>query len=424
MSSSEQVELELGQKALVLGGGIRSDDGTNPAHKRHGIYEPLTRRQIWFRVAIIVIAACSCLAVGIGIGVSVSVGESGGGAGAAEVSGVYADAASDPEDYLSFLVVGDWGRRGEHNQTAVAEAMGRCAAVSKPAFVVSVGDNFYEGGLNSLDDPEFKQSFTDVYNHQSLQVPWHAVLGNHDYGDCGYDEEQEHRPRKECPAAADSSRSPSFQLDPSLRRRDWRWYAGRNFEHRPVADVHMCFVDTNPHVSYYSQNRSDLINIPGGLGQQDADAGKDKLKSTLQDSDARWKLVFGHHPMQSNGFWGDVEDVRTALEDIIMQGGAAAYFNGHDHDLQHTPGDIKTVPVNCSGVTTSVERRLHHFTSGAGSKTGRGFGTSSTRFEHDGAGFASVRVSHDRIKVQFWGPALQGAEGLLYSYDIAPPLGC
>ena len=169
MSSSEQVELELGQKALVLGGGIRSDDGTNPAHKRHGIYEPLTRRQIWFRVAIIVIAACSCLAVGIGIGVSVSVGESGGGAGAAEVSGVYADAASDPEDYLSFLVVGDWGRRGEHNQTAVAEAMGRCAAVSKPAFVVSVGDNFYEGGLNSLDDPEFKQSFTDVYNHQSLQ---------------------------------------------------------------------------------------------------------------------------------------------------------------------------------------------------------------------------------------------------------------
>ena len=126
--------------------------------------------------------------------------------------GVYADAAREPEDYLSFLVVGDWGRRGEHNQTVVAEAMGRCAELSKPAFVVSVGDNFYEGGLNSLDDPEFKQSFTDVYNHPSLQVPWHAVLGNHDYGDCGYNET---RGEKECPNEADVNRSPSFPAAPN-----------------------------------------------------------------------------------------------------------------------------------------------------------------------------------------------------------------
>ena len=139
MSSSEQVELELGQKAFVLGGGIRSD-GSDPAHRRRGVYEPLTRRQILFRVAVVITAACSCLAVGVGIGISI--GKSGGGssAGEAEVSGVYADAAREPEDYLSFLVVGDWGRRGEHNQTVVAEAMGRCAELSKPAFVVSVGD--------------------------------------------------------------------------------------------------------------------------------------------------------------------------------------------------------------------------------------------------------------------------------------------
>ena len=420
MSSSEQVELELGQKAFVLGGGIRSD-GSDPAHRRRGVYEPLTRRQILFRVAVIITAACSCLAVGVGIGISI--GKSGGGssAGEAEVSGIYADAAREPEDYLSFLVVGDWGRRGEHNQTVVAEAMGRCAELSKPAFVVSVGDNFYEGGLNSLDDPEFKQSFTDVYNHPSLQVPWHAVLGNHDYGDCGYNET---RGEKECPNEADVNRSPSFQLHPTLRRRDWRWYAGRNFELRPVADVHMCFVDTNPHVTSY--RKYDWFNRPGGLEQQVRSAESDKLKllSTLQDSDARWKLVFGHHPMRSNGFWRDeVEDVQNALEVTIMQGGAAAYFNGHDHDLQHT-NVSRVVDVNCSGVTTQKRRLLHHFTSGAGSKTGRGFGTSETEFEYDGAGFASVRVSHDRIKVQFWGPALKGAEGLLYTVVINPILGC
>ena len=133
---------------------------------------------------------------------------------------------------------------------------------------------------------------------------------------------------------------------------------------------------------------------------------------------------FWTSPDEKQRIWRDeVEDVQNALEVTIMQGGAAAYFNGHDHDLQHT-NVSRVVDVNCSGVTTQKRRLLHHFTSGAGSKTGRGFGTSETEFEYDGAGFASVRVSHDRMKVQFWGPALKGAEGLLYTVVINPILGC
>ena len=100
-----------------------------------------------------------------------------------------------------------------------SRAMGRCGEVSRPDFVVSVGDNFYEGGLNAADDPEFAQSFTDVYTHETLQVPWHAILGNHDYGDCGYDE-----------SAGDGGLSPPCGCQPfatvpagPARARDWRW---------------------------------------------------------------------------------------------------------------------------------------------------------------------------------------------------------
>ena len=78
---------------------------------------------------------------------------------------------------------------------------------------------------------------------------WHAVLGNHDYGDCGYDEE---KGEVECPLAADAARSPLFQLDPALRKRDWRWHCNRAFEHRPVADAHLFFIDTSPHVESYT----------------------------------------------------------------------------------------------------------------------------------------------------------------------------
>ncbi len=40
--------------------------------------------------------------------------------------------------------VGDWGREGMQNQTAVAALMAQVADSVKPDFILSMGDNFYE----------------------------------------------------------------------------------------------------------------------------------------------------------------------------------------------------------------------------------------------------------------------------------------
>ena len=48
---------------------------------------------------------------------------------------------------LPCVQIGDWGREGGQNQTAVAEAMARKADSFHPEFVISVGDNFYESEL-------------------------------------------------------------------------------------------------------------------------------------------------------------------------------------------------------------------------------------------------------------------------------------
>ena len=42
------------------------------------------------------------------------------------------------------LQVGDWGRNGLYNQSLVAAAMAQQAKKSKPIFIISTGDNFYE----------------------------------------------------------------------------------------------------------------------------------------------------------------------------------------------------------------------------------------------------------------------------------------
>jgi len=77
------------------------------------------------------------------------------------------------------LKVGDWGREGTTNQSAVAELMGDVSLRARPDFVISAGDNFYPNGLNSTQDALFTKSFISVYTASGLQVPWYAVLGNH-----------------------------------------------------------------------------------------------------------------------------------------------------------------------------------------------------------------------------------------------------
>ncbi len=67
-----------------------------------------------------------------------------------------------------FMKVGDWGRDGLYNQSEVARAMGRVG--NNLDFVISVGDNFYESGLTSVEDAQFDTSFTHIYTAESLQV--------------------------------------------------------------------------------------------------------------------------------------------------------------------------------------------------------------------------------------------------------------
>ena len=82
---------------------------------------------------------------------------------------------------LHFLAIGDFGRDGQYHQRDVAEQMGKVAAQVHSSFVLTVGDNFYPDGVRSLDDPKWRTSFEDVYVAPSLQTPWYAALGNHDY---------------------------------------------------------------------------------------------------------------------------------------------------------------------------------------------------------------------------------------------------
>ncbi|PRQ40984.1 putative Acid phosphatase [Rosa chinensis] len=77
---------------------------------------------------------------------------------------------------LSFLVVGDWGRRGLYNQSKVATQMGIIGEKAQTNFVISTGDNFYDDGLTGPDDPAFNESFSNIYTAPSLHIPWYIAI--------------------------------------------------------------------------------------------------------------------------------------------------------------------------------------------------------------------------------------------------------
>ncbi|KAI4357445.1 hypothetical protein L6164_001393 [Bauhinia variegata] len=221
--------------------------------------------------------------------------------------------APKPDGSLSFLVVGDWGRRGAFNQSAVAVQMGAIGEKLDIDFVISTGDNFYDDGLIGVYDPAFDESFTKIYTAPSLQKKWYNVLGNHDYRG-----------------------NVKAQLSPILKERDCRWICFRSYIIN-AETVEFFFVDTNPFVNEYFTNPKDHVYDWRGVLPRTLYLStllKD-LDLALRQSSATWKIVIGHHTIRSAGHHGDTEELVTQLLPILQAHKIDLYINGHDHCLEH-----------------------------------------------------------------------------------------
>jgi tartrate-resistant acid phosphatase type 5 len=260
---------------------------------------------------------------------------------------------------LNFLIFGDWGRQGERDQVEVAAQMAKAAQDIGARFVISVGDNFYEDGVASVEDSHWRASFEEVYHQAPLQVPWHVILGNHDYhGNCeaqlAY--HQTH-PRWNMPA---------------------RYYLQSHvLDGGATADFF--YLDTTPMVKSYHT----ASNTRREVAAQDVPKQLDWFKTALAASKARWKIVIGHHPIYSGGGHGDTPELIEAVLPLLRQYKAQAYFNGHDHDLQHlTAGGINL------------------FDTGAGSEFRATKKTPRTQWSKACSGFTTVSVRGDRMEVR------------------------
>ncbi len=283
-------------------------------------------------------------------------------------------AEDEKNDGLSFLILGDWGRNGEKDQMDVAAQMAIAAQAMSAKFIIAVGDNFYEDGVKSVDDPQWQSSFETVYTAPSLQVPWWVALGNHDYhGNC------------------------DAQIDYSKTSKRWNMPA-RYFTRTEKIDdatvVDFFYLDTTP----MSELDADEIMFTHKVDKKTVPKQVEWFEAALKASTAPWKIVIGHHPVFSGGQHGDtpylVEHILPLLEKYKVQ----AYFNGHDHDLQH---------LQANGI--------NFFCSGGGSKPRAAIkDIPQTKFGKGCSGFAAVSLQPDKMDVRL----IDDAGNKLYSHTV------
>lgn len=268
---------------------------------------------------------------------------------------------------LNFLAIGDWGRCGEYYQKEVAAQLANTSVSSDAAFILSTGDNFYPGGVASIDDPLWNKSFEDVYSQFALFKDWYVVLGNHDY-----------------------KINPQAEVDYSKKSGRWkmpaRYYSKKfSIDGDSTKKLLLVCMDTNPFIDKYYSDEDHGKQVK----TQDSSAQRKWLVKTLSDKDPniRWRIVVGHHPMYTSGKRlksSETLQFRKSLEGIFEHYKVDAYICGHEHQLEY---------IKPAG-------RTQHFISGAGSEIRPVKGElKESQFKASDHGFLLFSLTNTYLKV-------------------------
>ena len=243
---------------------------------------------------------------------------------------------------IRVLAFGDFGDGGK-GQREVASAMLQYHRQRPFDFAITLGDNFYNKGMRSVDDPRWRTWWDQLYD--PLGIQFYATLGNHDYG---------------------FPQSPEAEILYSKKSPSWRMPATR-------------YTYTAGSVQFFATDSQKMTSDQ-----------LEWLQKELVSSTARWKVVYGHHTIYSHGYHGNTPELIRDLLPLIKDR-VDIYLSGHDHDMQHL----------------RPEGNLHFFVSGSGGKLRRIRPGPRSLFAMSALGFAVLEANAESVKMTFVSTTLQ-----------------
>jgi tartrate-resistant acid phosphatase type 5 len=251
---------------------------------------------------------------------------------------------------VSVLAFGDFGD-GVPQQMTTARSMVQYSQAHPFDFGITLGDNFYPQGLANPTDSRWNRDWETPYG--PLGVRFYATLGNHDYYNAA---------------------SPAGEIERSNHSQSW--CLPRHFYTYTAGPVQFFAIDTDP-------IERDVAGIQTQL---------DWLKRALRSSQAPWKVVYGHHPVYTNGEHGGslgyLSRLRAKLLPILKEAKVDVYLAGHDHDLEALKPD----------------EGISFFVSGGGGKEKRPLRTNGCRaWAESTYGFTVLEAEGEEMTVRFLG---------------------
>lgn len=186
------------------------------------------------------------------------------------------------------VVIGDFGS-GDANEGRVADLV----RTIDPVAVVTTGDNVY-------DSNDYQRLVGDYYGRWMAQRRFWPAAGNHDLADGG-------------------------AFDAAF----------------PYLDDRRVYSTGAGGMRFFVLDSTTALDDPAAAQRQ-----RDWLRTALQKSAARWKVVVLHHPPYSSGeAHGSSPDLRWPFR----QWGADLVLSGHEHNYERLVEDGLTYVVDGSG---------------------------------------------------------------------------
>lgn len=243
--------------------------------------------------------------------------------------------ADDAHVPLTFAVLGDYGvgiesdAESSRRQRRVAEVVERLVVDRAARFVVTTGDNVYEGERGRIGtgsgatDGDWWSSFYAPYRYTISRVPIYPALGNHDSSDSEQGDDRQQMYDNFHTASRFAGNDDRSSVDPGL-----------HYVVRWGADVELVAVDTSQasdlEAHRYFQNPKH----------------QRWLQEAFHRPGPRWRIPYSHHPAYCAGpHHGNDEEVIETLVPLYRETGVRVVLAGHEHNFQtsHVDGVLHVV---------------------------------------------------------------------------------
>ena len=227
-----------------------------------------------------------------------------------------------------FIILGDNGS-GNKPQYLVAKSMEKIVKQDKINYVVGLGDNIYDFGVDSSTDKQFHTKFEKPYKNIPNKIKFYMCLGNHDYD---YPSEINNRFHNKS----------KHQIEYSKKSK--KWHMPSKYYEFEKGKIQFVVCDTN--LDFYTKDEiQKQINF---------------IVNTFKKSKKKIKILVGHHTWTSIGGHGRALPLLNRFFNQIFSSckDLNIYMCGHDHCKTHIIKKYKNRDVHLFICGTGGEGNL------------------------------------------------------------------